>query len=175
MLVRIAFVLVVALSATICVAEDPKPSVEVRGEYLMTLDALLDPGQFLSNRRVVNMPSGGTVRGPRINGTIVAPSGDWLFLQPDGSARLDVRLMIKTDDNELILMEYGGVMVFPKDAAERLSRGELLTHADGYLLTAPRFTTGSTKYAWLNHIQAIGKMVTFQRGHAIKYDIFEMK
>jgi len=175
MLMRIAFLLVVTLSATIGLTEELKPTVEVRGEYLMTLEALLDPGQFLANRRVVNMPSGGTVRGPRINGTIVAPSGDWLFLQPDGSARLDVRLMIKTDDNELILMEYGGVMAFPKDAAERLSRGELLTYADGYLLTAPRFTTGSTKYAWLNHVQAIGKMATFQRGRAIKYDIFEMK
>ena len=94
---------------------------------------------------------------------------------PDGSSRLDVRLTIKTDDNELIFMEYGGVVAFPKDAAERLAKGEALSHADGYLLTAPRFTTASTKYAWLNHVQAVGKMVSLQRGRSVIYDIFEMK
>ena len=132
-------------------------------------------GLIVEARRVVNVPTGGTLHGPKINGTVVAPSGDWLYNMPDGSSRLDVRLMVKTDDNELIFMEYAGVMAFPKDAADRLNKGELVTHAEGYFITAPRFTTASAKYAWLNQIQAVGKMVSLQRGHAIKYDIFEVK
>jgi len=28
---------------------------------------------------------------------------------PDGSRRLDVRFTIKTDDNEFIFVEYGGI------------------------------------------------------------------
>src|SRR5262249_4500745 len=135
-------------------AQELKATVEVRSEYLMTLDLPLDPPQFVGARRVVNVPAGGTVRGPRINGTVVAPAGDWLYPMSDGSLRLDVRLTIKTDDNELIFMEYGGVAAFPKDAADRLAKGEALTHADGYYLTAPRFMTASPKYAWLNHVQA---------------------
>jgi hypothetical protein len=93
----------------------------------------------------------------------------------DGTSRLDVRLTIKIDDEELIFMEYGGIVALPKEAADRLSQGELLTHEDGYLLTAPRLTTASTKYAWLNHVQAVGKMVSVQRGRSIEYDIFAMK
>jgi len=165
---------VVALMTVSASAQELKPAVELRPEYLMTLEVMMDLPQLVGARRVVNV-SGGTLRGPKINGTLVAPSGDWLYNMPDGSSRLDVRLMVKTDDNELIFMEYGGVMAFPKDAAERLNKGELVTHADGYFMVAPRFTTASDKYAWLNHVQAVGKMVSLQRGHTIKYDIFEMK
>ena len=174
MLKFIVVVVVVALMSVSGSAQELKPTVEVRLEYLMTLEVPMDLPQLVGARRVVNV-TGGTLHGPKINGTLVAPSGDWLYNMPDGSSRLDVRLMVKTDDNELIFMEYGGVMAFPKDAAERLNKGEVVTHADGYFMTAPRFTTASIKYAWLNHVQAVGKMVSLQRGHAIKYDIFEMK
>ena len=165
---------VMTLMTVSATAQELKPTVELRPEYLMTLEVMMDIPQLVGARRVVNV-TGGTLRGPKINGTLVAPSGDWLYNMPDGSSRLDVRLMVKTDDNELIFMEYGGVMAFPKEAAERLNKGEVVTHADGYFMVAPRFTTASTKYAWLNHVQAVGKMVSLQRGHAIKYDIFEMK
>ena len=165
---------VMTLMTVSAAAQELKPTVELRPEYLMTLEVMMDIPQLVGARRVVNV-TGGTLRGPKINGTLVSPSGDWLYNMPDGSSRLDVRLMVKTDDNELIFMEYGGVMAFPKEAAERLNKGEVVTHADGYFMVAPRFTTASTKYAWLNHVQAVGKMVSLQRGHAIKYDIFEMK
>jgi hypothetical protein len=156
-------------------AQEPKPTVEVRAEYLMTLEAPIDLPQRVGARTIVNVRAGGWVRGPRITGSIVAPSGDWLHVMPDGSSRLDVRLTIKTDDDQLIFVEYGGVLVFSEDAAARLARGDLLTHADAHFLTAPRFTTASEKYAWLNHVQAVGKMVSVQRGHHVKYDIFELR
>jgi hypothetical protein len=35
--------------------------------------------------------------------------------------------------------------------------------------------TTSAKYAWLNQIQAVGKMVSVQRGVAIKYDVFAVR
>ncbi len=171
----IVAVVVVALTAVSGSAQELQPTVAVRSEYLMTLRVPLDLPQLVGARRVVNVPAGGTVRGQNINGTVVAPSGDWLYPMPDGSSRLDVRLTIKTDDNELIFMEYGGVAAFPKDASDRLAKGEAVTHADGYLLIAPRFTTASTKYAWLNHVQAIGKMVSLRQGHHIEYDIFVMR
>jgi hypothetical protein len=166
---------IVVFMAAAGLTQELKPTVELRSEYLMTVEAPLDPPQMVGARRVVNVPAGGTVHGPKVTGTIVGPSGDWLYPMPDGSSRLDVRLTIKTDDNELIFMEYEGVMAFSKEANERLAKLEVLTESDGYFIVAPRFTTASTKYAWLNQIQAVGKMVTLQRGHGIKYDIFEIK
>jgi hypothetical protein len=148
------------------------PTVAIQPEYLMTLEAPLDPAfQPMGARLVVNVPTGGTVRGPKIMGKVVPPAGDWLYPMPDGSLRLDVRATIKTDDGQLILVEYGGVIVPSKEVMDRFNKGEVITSKDEYFITAPRFTTASKKYAWLNHIQAIGKMVTVQKTKIV-YDIF---
>ncbi len=152
------------------------PSVSVETEYLMTFEAPLDPAfQPMGSRLVVNVPAGGTVHGPKINGTLIAPGGDWLNILPDGSLRIDVRGTIKTDDAELILIEYGGIIVPIKESMDRFNKGEVLTTKDyEYFITAPRFTTASKKYAWLNHVQAVGKMVSVQKTR-IKYDLFAVR
>ena len=61
---------------------------------------------------------------------------------PDGSSRLDVRLTIQTDDNELIFMEYSGVMTLSKDASEKLAKQERLEHSDGYYISSSAFFNG---------------------------------
>ncbi len=168
-------VLFIALAAA-AFAQEAKPTTDIGTEYLMTIEASLGAPLALGQRVIVNVP-GGTVRGPRIKGEILAPAGDWLYVMPDGSRRLDVRFTIKTDDNEFIFVEYGGIVALTKDAAERAAKGEAITAADnyGYFITAPRFTTTSAKYAWLNHIQAVGKMVSLRPGVSIKYDVFSVR
>jgi hypothetical protein len=84
------------------------PTVSVETEYLATVEAPLEPAQSAGSRVIVNVPAGGTVRGPKINGTIIAPTGDWLTVMPDGSLRLDVRATVKTDDGEIVLVTYSG-------------------------------------------------------------------
>lgn len=61
------------------------PTVSVETEYLATVEAPLEPAQSAGFRAIVNVPAGGTVRGPKINGTIVPPTGDWPIIMPDGS------------------------------------------------------------------------------------------
>ena len=149
------------------------PTVSIETEYLATMETPVEPAQSAGSRVIVNVPAGGTVRGPKINGTLVAPGGDWLTVMPDGSLRLDVRATIKTDDGEIILVTYSGVVANNKEIMVRVNNGEVLTSKDGwYFITAPQFTTGSTKYDWLNNIQAIGKMISLQRGVKIRYDWF---
>jgi hypothetical protein len=50
---------------------------------------------------------------------------------------------------------------------DRFAKGEVITSKDEYFVTAPRFTTASKKYGWINHLQAVGKMVAVQKyeGH----------
>jgi hypothetical protein len=139
----------------------------------MTLEAQIDAPQAVGQRVVVNVP-GGTVHGPKINCVVIPPGGDWFTPMPDGTLRLDVRLTIKTDDGELILVEYGGVVVPTKDGGERFNKGEQISSQDAYFITAPRFTTASKNYEWLNQIQAVGKMVSVQATKMVKYDIFEL-
>lgn len=176
-MVKLVVIALIFLTITpLVLAQEAKPSVDIRTEYLMTIEAKLGSRVSVGQRVIVNV-LGGTVRGPRLKGEIVAPAGDWLFVMPDGSSRLDVRFTIKTDDGELVFVEYGGINAPTKEAQERLAKGEAVTAADGYgyFITTPRFMTTSAKYAWINEIQAVGKMVSIQRGVAIKYDVFAIR
>jgi hypothetical protein len=149
------------------------PTVSVETAYLGTLELQVASPQAVGQRMVFNIP-GGTIKGPKISGTIVEPSGDWATPMPDGSLRLDVRATIKTDEGEFILIEYNGMIVAPKEVSDRMMKGEEVTYKDEYFLSAPRFTTASKTYDWLNKTQAIGKMVTLKGGN-LKYDIFSVR
>jgi hypothetical protein len=158
------------LAATFSEATAQSESVSIETEYLGTMEVQLDASQRVGPVLGFNTP-GGTLKGPKINGTLVASSGDWISIMPDGSFRLDVRASVKTDDDEFILVAYNGIVVPNKDAMDRLNRDEVITSDDEYFLIAPRFTTASSKYDWLNKVRAVGKMVAFQRGK-LKYDLY---
>jgi hypothetical protein len=148
---------------------------QITTEYLMTLHAPLDaPQQIDASLLVYNVRPGGWVKGPRVNGTLLSPAADWLRVLPNGSLRLDVRGTIQTDDGALIYITYNGVISQPKEASDRLARGEVLTSKDVYFITAPTMQTAAEKYAWLNHVQCVGKMVEVKTGQDsfVKYDIF---
>jgi len=151
----------------------PNPTVTIQTEYLATIDLSLDPPQAMGPVRVFNF-STGAVHGEKLNGTVIAPAADWLTVMPDGSFHLDARLTVKTDDGELILVEYNGVIVPSKEVMDRLNKGELITSNDEYFFSTPRFTTSSAKYDWLNKTQAVQKMVSLGQGH-LRYDLFALR
>src|SRR5262245_5947152 len=146
------------------------PSVWIETEYLGTVEVQLDAAQAVGPVRIIN-DTGGTLKGPKVNGTLVPPSGDWLNVMPDGSLRIDARNSFITDDGELIFVAASGIVVPNKDAMDRFNKGEVITSNDEYFLFTFRFTTASKKYDWLNKVQSVGKMVTFQKGK-LKYDLF---
>ena len=115
--------------------------------------------------------TGGTIQGPKINGTLVAPSGDWGMPMPDGGYRLDVRAWIKTNDGEFIFVEYNGVVVASKEVNDRYLKSDVVTAKEQYFFSAPTFTTESNNYDWLNKVQVVGKMVDVST-KGVKYDLF---
>jgi uncharacterized protein DUF3237 len=153
-------------------------TTQITTEYLMTLYAPLDPPQPIdASLLVYNVRDGGWVKGSKVNGTLLAPAADWLRVMPGGSLRLDVRATVKTDDGALIYITYNGVISQSKEASDRFTKGDLLTSKDVYFITAPTMQTASEKYAWLNHVQCVGKMVEVKAGQGsfVKYDIFVVR
>ena len=119
---------------------------QLRSEFLV--DLLFERGTAnnvggVGLNRIVVPVSGGTFEGPRLGGTIVAPSGDWLSARPDGSSVLDLRLVLQTDDGAKIYVA---------------SRGVAYTQAGGALWARiqPTFETSAPKYLWLNNVVAVG-------------------
>jgi hypothetical protein len=148
-------------------------STTVSTQYLMTLYAPLGPTQEVDPSLEVNeVRPGGWVKGPRINGTLLAPAGDWSRVLPSGVARLDVRATIRTDDGALIYISYNGIFKDSPETEARAARGEVLTAKDMYFVIAPTLQTSAKKYDWLNAVQCIGKMVSYKNDSYVKYDIF---
>ena len=153
-------------------------TTSISTEYLMTLYAPLEAPQAIdAGLMIYNAPGNGWVKGPKITGELLAPAADWLDVMPGGSMRLDVRATIKTDDGALVYITYNGVISHTPESGERMMAGELMKADDFYFLTAPTFRTSAEKYAWLNHVQAVGKMVEVKAGEGsfVKYDIFVVR
>ncbi len=152
-------------------------TTQINTEYLMTYQVLLDaPTPIDSSLMVINVkPTEGWAKGPKISGTFQAPGADWLRVMPSGALRLDVRAVLNTDDGALIYVTYNGIIQHSPESAEKMSRGEVLTANDiPYFVTAPTFQTSSPTYAWLNSVQAVGKMVEIKLGEGgyVRYDTF---
>ncbi len=86
----------------------------------------------------------------RLRGALLPGGSDWQAIRPgDGAWMLDVRIVLKTDDGQIIGMPYRGMRHGPKDVLDRVARGEVVRATDYYLRIAPFFETASEKYGWL--------------------------
>lgn len=171
--------LLLAISLMSCATGASAQTTQVSTDYLMTVYIPTERKAIDNSLTIVNILPGGWVKGPKISGKIIPPGGDWIRTLPSGALRLDVRLTIETDDGALIYMTYGGVVVGTKEAGEALARGEVLKDKDfPYFVTTPQFQTSSEKYAWMNQLQAVGKMAELKRAKNdayVKYDIFGLR
>ena len=158
-------------------AAGPRNTTQLATDYIMTLHAPLHaPHEVDGNLFIFLAKADGRVRGPKINGTILQPTGDWLRVMPGGSRRLDVRLILETDDGALIYICYNGVLSMDQENLQRLEKGATLTSSDMYFVIAPTFETSHPSYSWLNHIQAVGKAVALKAGEGfVTYDIFAVR
>ena len=96
------------------------------------------------------------MEGPKVKGTVKAPSGDWVTSRPDGSLSLDLRVLIETDDGAMILMTYQGIS---PDGGKNIR-------------CAPLFETGDERYAWLNNVQAVA--IGVSGGGTATYEVYKL-
>jgi hypothetical protein len=109
--------------------------------------------------RVIVRVTGGTVKGPKLNGTVVDLGADWLTMRADGTAQLDVRIVINTDDGASISVTYKGIMAPGADGKPRI-------------VTAPLFETGDERYTWLTQMQGIA--IGAVGDNVVDYDIYRL-
>ena len=148
--------------------------IPLRTEFLFTLTGgVAEPieiGDTPSGKRRIFPIDGGRFEGPRLKGKLLAGGSDAMLIRSDGVVVPDVRLTLQTDDAELIFMRYGGMRHGPPETMERLARGEPVDPAEYYFRITPQFETGSSKYAWLNKIIAVGTGSRRQTGPI--YDVY---
>ncbi|MBL6456515.1 DUF3237 domain-containing protein [Belnapia sp. T6] len=101
--------------------------------------------------------TGGRIEGPALTGEVLpGTAADWLRVDPDGTAHMDVRLTIRSAEGHLAFMHYSGIRTGSAEVLARLNAGEAVDPSDYYFRTAIRFETGAAPLAWLNRILAVG-------------------
>ncbi|MBL3668062.1 DUF3237 domain-containing protein [Streptomyces sp. M2CJ-2] len=142
-------------------------------DYLVELKSHSRPsyafGETPYGQRIVGGVEGGWVEGPRLKATILEGM-DYGILRTDGYVAPDVRLVLRTDDGELILMTYtaGRLGPWPKVMEARSGAGVDPSEID-WILTYS-FETASEKYDWLNRTLAVGRGAITEAGFRYRVD-----
>jgi hypothetical protein len=106
-------------------------------------------------RRIIPI-LGGEVRGPDMNGTIFPCGADFQVIRPNGFTELEAKYAFQMDDGAIVYIENIGIRFGPKEALDRIARGEIVDPALIYFRSAPKFETGAEKYRWLMENLFIG-------------------
>lgn len=128
-------------------------------EHLFDIVVDLHPPVRTDDGRTLFGAAGGRFDGPRLRGEVLAGGGDRATFRPDGTMELDVRLTLRTDDDELVSMTYGGRFVLPPGVREELGghrTRHLVDPARYYFRTNPLFATDAPSCAWLKDAVCIG-------------------
>jgi len=146
-------------------------------EPLFRAEITLAPAQELGEsplgrRRVIPI-TGGTFKGARLAGRVLAGGADWQVIRRDGVAELDARYTLETEDRALIYVRNFGLRHGAPDVIARLAAGEAVDPALYYMRTTPRFETGAERYKWLNRIICVATGA--RKVAAVELEVYEVK
>lgn len=123
-------------------------------------------------RIVFPLGDGGTVRGPRFNGTIDHVGGDWMRIRDDGIGVPGARAIIKTHDGATIISEYSGLVDFGPDGQKRMADGDPPEQVNVNL--TPSYLTSHPDWLWLNRLQCVGFGRVTMATLVVEYDLYAM-
>lgn len=128
----------------------------------LMLGKAVDAGSTSAGQRMAAEITSAAVSG-RLNGGLAgAGSSDWFTVAPGGLILPDVRLAIQTADGAVVLIRYGGRLLF-------------VPGQESVAFIAPVFETGDPRYQWLNPVQAAGKGIMSADLSRIDYEVYELR
>jgi hypothetical protein len=142
----------------------PAPTLEHLADLTVHVAPPVEAGAVLGlhsrgRRRIIPI-TGGTLRGPRLQGRVLPGGADFQLVVSDTMADLDARYIVALDGPE-----YGGEHVYIENRAlrrgsaadiARLVRGEPVDPAAIYFRCVPSFEVSSPKLAWLTESVFVG-------------------
>jgi hypothetical protein len=102
------------------------------------------------NEFLISPTAGGFFEGEKLNGTVECIGAGYTLTRPPDRNDIQMKLLLKTDDNENIFMSSEGTLLLDPALEKRLIAGEPVPATDYYYRFHLTFDTGSSKYSWLN-------------------------
>ena len=131
------------------------PRLELLAHLSITLAPPQSIGKVLTGERRIIQITGGRVEGARLRGEVLPGGADWQIVTADGTALLEARYTLRTEDGALIYVRNNGVRHGPPEVLAAIARGEEVDPAKYYFRAVPVFETGDAKYDWLNRTIAV--------------------
>ncbi len=156
-------------SAMARAVESKDPGLEFAFEVVATLEKPLILGQTgIGERRIIGI-TGGTVKGPALNGVVLPGGADWQIVRGDGVCEISARYTLKSDDGALIYIDAPGIREASPEVVKRINSGATVDPSEYYFRTTPRLETASRKYAWMNRRLFVCKGIRDPAGVEIRY------
>lgn len=157
---------------------DDIPLPPLRSRLACRVSAQLEPPlEFqplaAGRRRVIGI-RGGTFSGPELSGELLPGGADWQVLQEDGTALVQARYTLRTDDGELLLVNSRGVRTGPPEVLAALLRGDAPPPDPDryYFRTAVTLEAGAGRLEWVN--RALFVAVAARGPAAVVYDLHQI-
>lgn len=151
----------------------PTPRLEMLCHVAVKIAAPQLLGPVLTGERRIIPIIGGRFEGNKMRGEILPGGADWQIVAADGTALLEARYTLRTDDGALIYVRNIGVRHGPPDVLAAIARGEQVEPTKYYFRATPTFETGAKNYAWLNRLLAVCSGVRTKE--EVLLDFYEVK
>ena len=134
------------------------PALQTRYVFSLAIEvgAPIVAGDFGHGVRRIIPILGGEVHGEGMKGAIFPCGADFQVIRPNGFTELEAKYAFQTDDGAVIYIENIGIRFGPKEALDRIARGEIVDPALIYFRSVPKFETGAERYRWLMENLFIG-------------------
>lgn len=149
------------------------PELDLIARFRISLGPPLELGKTPWGRRRVIPVTGGVFDGPLLSGTVLHGGADWQVVHDDGSAAIDTRYALETNDGGLISVATRGVRHGAPDVLERLASGETVDPSEYYFRVAIQYETSAPAHAWLNRVVAVASAVRLP--DEVVYDAFVLR
>lgn len=133
------------------------PSLSYAFEIRAAVAPALHIGHGDGERTEFTPITGGTVRGPRLNGTVLAGGGDWSSTRGT-VCELEARYLLRADDDDGAVVDVvnRGYCHEGCDTADLYDGDIRLAGAGSYFRTAPVFRTDAAAHLWLARTVFVG-------------------
>lgn len=133
------------------------PSLEHLCDLAVTISTPIEVGITPAGMRRLIPITGGIVRGPRLNGTILSGGADFQLILSEGStAHLDARYIIEAQDGSRIFVQNTALRFASAENSKRIMQGLPVDPKDVYFRCQPKFEATIGPWLWLNESQFVG-------------------
>lgn len=133
------------------------PSLEYAFEIVAEIDDGHRIGRSADEQLWFTPVTGGTVRGPLLNGTVLPGGGDW-SIERSGTSELEARYLIQADDGTVIDIVNRGYYRAAPEVEARLDAGQEVAQDEYYFRSAPVFRTDAAQHRWLTEHQFVATL-----------------